>query len=221
MKKVFVWDLPTRLFHWILVILICVSFYTGLTGGLTLMDYHMLSGYGILTLVIFRLAWGFFGTRHARFSGFLYGPRSIFQTTRQLMDRRSEPYVGHNPLGGLSVLAFLVALLVQAGTGLFANDDIFTEGPLTHLVSDATSDQLTEIHEINLWVIGILIGLHLAAISLYELYKGQRLILAMITGKKSVPDGKMDGQEIHDRPVRALILLAIAASIVYWLVNRV
>lgn len=219
MKKLFIWDLPLRVFHWILVVLVCVSFYTGLTGGLTLMDYHMWSGYAILTLIIFRIAWGFWGNHYARFGSFLYRPRQLVMAVRQLSDRTSEPYMGHNPLGGLSVIAFLVALLVQAGTGLFANDDIFTEGPLTHLVSDATSDQLTEIHETNLWVIGVLIGLHVAAVIFYETFKGQRLVIPMITGNKPAPDHMTQSPGMHDRPVRALILAALAASIVYSLVN--
>ncbi|MEX2488355.1 MAG: cytochrome b/b6 domain-containing protein [Pseudomonadales bacterium] len=221
MKKIFVWDLPLRLFHWALVILVSVSLYTGLTGGLTLMDYHMLSGYGILTLLVFRLAWGLFGTRYARFAAFVYSARTILRAARDLFHRSGEPYIGHNPLGSLSVLAFIVALLVQAGTGLFANDDIFTEGPLVHLVSDATSNQLTRIHRTNVWIIAVLIGLHLTAVTFYEAYKRQRLITPMITGKKIVAENTAATQDKGHRLLVATVLLALSAACVYGLINYV
>ncbi|MBD3647223.1 MAG: cytochrome b/b6 domain-containing protein [Pseudomonadales bacterium] len=217
MKKIVVWDLPVRLFHWALVILVCFSFYSGLTGGLTLMDYHMLSGYTILTLLVFRVGWGLIGTRWARFSSFLYSPRKLIDTARHLFSRETEPYIGHNPLGGLSVLAMILALLVQAITGLFANDDILVEGPLRHLVSESTSNWLTEVHEINLWVIVALAILHMSAVLLYEFHKGQRLIFSMITGRKFVAD---DATGVNNRIIPALILLALAASLVYLVVNE-
>lgn len=185
------------------------------------MDYHMLSGYGILTLLIFRILWGFFGSRYAKFVSFLYGARSILRAARTLFNRSGEPYIGHNPLGSLSVLAFLGVLLVQASTGLFANDDIFTEGPLVHLISDATSDQLTRIHRTNVWVIAVLTGLHLAAITFYEGYKGQRLITPMITGKKIVAENTTNTQDKSNRLFVGIILLGLSAACVYGLINYV
>lgn len=218
MKKTLVWDLPVRLFHWSLVALVAFSFYSGLTGGLTLMDYHMLSGYTILTLLIFRLCWGLLGPRWARFTSFVHGPRALMNSVRQLFKKDSEPYIGHNPLGGLSVMALIIALLIQATTGLFANDDILVEGPLMHLVSDSTSDWLTEVHEVNMLVIATLVTLHICAILFYEIHKGQRLVLGMITGRKAVNDD--DVPDVNHRIFPALILLALAASIVYLLVNE-
>lgn len=218
MNKIRVWDLPLRLFHWVLVILVGFSFYSGLTGGLALMDYHMLSGYSILTLVLFRIAWGFFGPHYAKFANFVPRPRQTMDALRHLFDRNAPASVGHNPLGALSILAMLIALLVQATTGLFANDDIFIEGPLMHLVSEGTSNQLTEIHEINLWVIAALVSLHLIAILYYEAFKGQRLVLPMISGNKHVADDRTP--TVHHRLFLALVLAALAAAGVYLLVTR-
>jgi cytochrome b len=212
MAKSFVWDLPVRLFHWSLVLLIGVSFYTGFTGGLVEMDYHMLSGYGILTLIVFRILWGFVGGKNARFASFLRGPRGIWSYLRQ----SPAETVGHNPLGGLSVIAFLVALLIQATTGLFANDDILLEGPLAHLVSARTSSTLTGIHEANRWVLVGLIGLHLIAIGYHEWVRKHDLIMPMITGWKSLATGR--SPERNNRVLAAILFASVLAG-VYCLVT--
>ena len=124
-----VWDLPSRLFHGLLVILVAVSFTTGTIGG-NAMQYHEWSGFAILVLLVFRITWGFVGSRTSRFSDFVKGPAAVWRYANALVRGHSECYLGHNPLGGWSVLAMLLALLVQAATGLFANDDIITAGPL-------------------------------------------------------------------------------------------
>lgn len=217
--QVRVWDLPLRLFHWSLVILVGVSIYTGLVGGFVEMDYHMLSGYAILTLIIFRIAWGFAGSEHSRFSSFVK-PARIVPYLRSLPGPGHKPHAGHNPLGALSVLAMLLALLVQALTGLFANDDILLEGPLYHLVSEDMSDRLTSIHHYNTWVIYCLLGLHGLAILYYEIVKGERLALPMITGRK-----RLEGAGTRPGPARELavaaVILAAAAAATWYLVNRV
>ena len=212
-----VWDLPTRLFHWSLLLLVCVSLYTGLTGGFMEMDYHMMSGYGILGLVIFRILWGFLGSTHARFTSFLT-LQGLAPYTRHLMDRDQPPAVGHNPLGGWSVVALLLCLLVQAGTGLFANDDIMLEGPLVHLVSDDMSNLLTEVHETNVVILYLLIGLHLLALTFHELYRKERLVIPMITGRKAHHNG--EPVNIALEWTSAVILALITAGLVYWIVNE-
>lgn len=214
MKKTLVWDLPVRLFHWSLVILICISFYTGSVGGFKEMDYHMLSGYAILALVIFRILWGFVGSRNARFTSFLKGPSS----TLRYLKEQEGPMVGHNPLGGLSIIAILLVLVVQVGTGLFANDDIMTEGPLVHLVSYDTSRELTEIHEINRFILLGLIVLHLAAVLFYTFAKRDNLILPMITGRK-----ELEGDIAPERNnwLLGAVVFAIASGVVYCLIEYV
>lgn len=213
MKRAYVWDISTRLFHWILVILISISMYTGFVGGFEEMDWHMYSGYAILALIVFRIGWGIFGSRNARFATFLKGPGSVVAYLREIMG--SGPGVGHSPLAGLAVVAILLAVLVQAVTGLFANDDIFIEGPLVDLVSEETSNRLTGIHEINRWIIIGLIGLHLSAIAFYELVKRDRLILPMITGYKR----NVNAEPEQNRLLIAAVLLGISAGSVYYLVE--
>ncbi|MBT3426387.1 MAG: hypothetical protein HOJ61_01605 [Gammaproteobacteria bacterium] len=182
-QEVRIWDIPTRLFHWSLISLVVVSCYTGLTGGFYEMDWHMKSGYGILTLVLFRILWGIIGTHYAQFREFLPGPSQI---KRHLTTALKKPYqrAGHNPLGALNIFVILITLLVQTITGLFANDDIFTEGPLAGKVSYETSRWLTGIHEINIWVLAGLVTMHLLAIALHQFHFRDNLVKAMLTGKK-------------------------------------
>ncbi len=215
-----VWDLPLRLFHWSLVLLVTLSLYTGINGGFKEMDYHMLSGYGILTLVIFRVIWGFVGSTHSRFRSFIK-LSELIPYTRQILSRDQSDITGHNPLGALSVVAMLLVLGTQATTGLFANDDIFLEGPLVHLVEDATSDRLTTIHHFCAKALYVLIGLHLAAIAFHELYQKDRLVLPMISGYKKGLSTSADKPSSIRESVTASILLAACAGFVYWLINYV
>lgn len=218
MKKSFVWDLPVRLFHWSLVILVCVSLYTGFDGGFFIFDYHLLSGYAILALVAFRLLWGLIGSRNARFTTFIRGPKAIADYTRSL-GKGYRSYIGHSPLGALSVVAILLALVVQVGTGLFAsNEDLMVDSPLTHLVSTGTSRELTWIHEINVWVIIALVCLHLLAIAWYRLVRGDNLVLPMITGWKQLPE-EVDAE--RNNWLLALVLLGAVSGGVYYLVKYV
>ena len=182
--RILVWDLPTRLFHWLLFICVILSFVTGNIGG-NAMDYHMLSGYAILVLLIFRLAWGFVGSRTARFSSFVKGPATVLAYVAVLLQKKTEePHLGHNPLGGWSIVAMLLVLLLQVATGLFANDDILTEGPLYAWVSKDTSDLLTWVHLINRFVLVALIAIHIFAIFFYFFFKHENLIGPMISGMK-------------------------------------
>ena len=182
-RPVKVWDVPTRLFHWLLVIFVITSVITAKIGG-NLMTTHMISGYLVLALLVFRVLWGFVGGYHARFASFLRGPMAVWQYAARLTCMDATRYLGHNPLGAWSVVAMLAVLLMQASTGLFASDDIFTEGPLNPLVSNAASSTLTRIHNINAIVIGCLVAVHLAAVLFHLLFKGENLIKPMFTGLK-------------------------------------
>jgi len=212
-RRVLVWDLPTRTFHWLLVLLVVVSFVTGKLGGMV-MQYHEWSGVAILGLILFRVLWGFWGGNSSRFATFVRGPRNVFDYARSLLGKEHEPYLGHNPMGAWSILAMLTVLLIQAGTGLFANDDIFTEGPLFHLVGKTTSDWLTRIHRINQNILVALIVLHLAAILFYWVVKRENLIAPMITGRK--PWHETAGGTAGS-PIKALILAALLAVGIYWI----
>lgn len=220
-SKLRVWDVPVRIFHWALVLLFAFQVYSGNTGG-NVMLWHMYAGYAILSLVLFRLAWGFAGSTHARFAEFLAGPLGAVRFARKLFSREPAVYAGHNPLGGWMVVALLLSLALQAGTGLFANDDIATEGPLAALVSKAVSDRLTTIHRWNAVVLIVLVGLHIAAVLFHWVVKKENLVGAMFTGIKDVP------AEVARRTAvarlasnwRALALFAAACAIVYMVIKR-
>jgi cytochrome b len=211
-----VWDLPVRLFHWLLVALLIAQVVTVNLGG-NAMEYHMLGGYALLALVLFRIAWGFAGSRHARFADFVRGPAAVIAYARSLTGGSHAPHAGHNPLGGWSVLLMLASVLVQAATGLFADDDIMTAGPLARHVSGDTVSLCTQIHAINAWVLGALVALHLAAVFFYLLVRRENLIAPMIHGRK-----RASGPGDAPRPAslwRAAAILALSGLAVAGLVN--
>lgn len=211
-----VWDLPLRLFHWLLAALVVAAIATGTIGGNAL-EWHMRAGYGILVLLVFRLLWGVWGGHHARFANFVRGPGAIVAYLRG----EGTAVAGHSPLGALSVLAMLAALLIQTTVGLFANDDIFTEGPLYKLVSKEISDWLTGLHKRNLYLIAPLVALHVSAVLYYLLVKRHNLIRPMITGiQETGTDTPTTATPTHNLATRAAILLAASAALVWAIVTR-
>ena len=215
---ILVWDLPTRLFHWLLVLLIATSWTTGELGGDTWLRYHFWSGYAILTLVLFRIAWGLCGGTYARFSSFVRGLPSALHHLRELARPGPTSDVGHNAIGGWMIVVMLIALLVQTGTGMFADDDIVTTGPLGDLVSSAARSRLTTIHVYNFDVILALAGIHIAAVLAYWIVKRQNLIGAMITGRKRVLGAHaLAGATAH--PALAAAVLVGAAAVVAGIVK--
>jgi cytochrome b len=210
-----VWDAPTRLFHWGIVLLVGFSW---LSAELNWMDWHLRSGYAILTLLLFRLAWGFLGSETARFTQFLASPRLAVRHLAHLTRREPDHQVGHNAAGGWMVLLMLVLLLVQAGTGLCANDDVLTEGPFAQDVGKAMSDRLSHIHSVNFTLIQIAAALHILAVLTYALAKRHNLVRPMLTGRKRLPAG-LPAPRMRS-PWLALVLVVVAAGAVTWLVNR-
>ncbi|MBF0589739.1 MAG: cytochrome b/b6 domain-containing protein [Magnetococcales bacterium] len=178
-----VWDPATRLFHWLLVAGIINAWLTWKYSD-PLMRWHMWNGYGVLSLILFRIAWGVFGSSSSRFRDFLRGPRVVLEYLRGMMRGECDRHLGHNPLGGWSVVAMLVGVLVQGVAGLFASDDIMVEGPLTFLVSGGVISQLSSIHRSGYYLIGGLVALHLLAVAYHWVVKKDNLILPMITGHK-------------------------------------
>ena len=177
-----VWDAPTRLFHWAIVLLIAASY---LTYQFDRIDLHFLSGYTLLALLLFRLAWGFVGSETSRFSQFLRSPVAGFRHLAQFTKAEPDDQIGHNAAGGWMVLILLGDLALQVGLGLFSNDDVVHEGPLAHFVSKATSDELTALHAANFYVILGLSALHVLAIIAYATIKKHNLLRPMITGSSS------------------------------------
>lgn len=209
------WDLPVRLFHWALVLLVVGSVVTGLLGG-NLMVWHMRFGYAILALVLFRLLGGLAGSSTARFSDFLYGPRRVAGFAGALLKRREAHYLGHNPLGGWMVVVLLAALLFQASSGLFANDDIAVEGPLYPFIGKDLSDRLTGLHKLNIKLIYGLVALHVAAVLFHWLARGENLVRAMFSGDKQLPPGTPGAPARFAGGGRALAL-AILSGLAVWL----
>ncbi|MFK7954723.1 MAG: cytochrome b/b6 domain-containing protein [Lysobacterales bacterium] len=217
-NKKLIWDIPTRLFHWAIVITLGYSWYSmEIANDL---EQHFLSGYVALGLIVFRIVWGLVGTRYARFSSFLIRPSEIVAYAKTLASKESRQYAGHNPLGSLSVLALLLFILVQAGTGMFADDEYYFFAPLNQFVSPATAGSITEFHGLSAKIILGLSILHILAIVFYRLIKKEKLVLAMITGKK--PD-VLDNYEpiAGSRLLRATVLAIIVAAGVYGVVNYV
>ena len=216
-QKVLVWDLPTRLFHWLLALAIPAALASGLAGG-EWMQWHGRLGLFILGLVTFRLTWGFVGSRHARFASFVRGPAAIGAYLRG--EWRGH---GHNPLGALSVLAMLALIALQIGSGLFANDDIAFRGPLADLAGDDWSARLTSLHALTQWgLIGVVV-LHAVAIIYYVRVRRERLVRPMLSGFKEVvpaseaqqPAGEPPPSTSTRRAIAFVLASAIASATVY------
>ena len=217
-----VWDAPTRLFHLAIVLLIAISYVTAKYASganmALLTKLHFLSGYTMLTLLLFRLAWGFVGSETSRFGQFLRNPLEGFQHLRQFGRREPDDQVGHNAAGGWMVLVLLITLAVQAVTGLFTFDDV-PEGPLGGTVSESTAYWLTAVHRANFNVILVLIALHVVAVAAYAVIKRQNLVWPMITGRKRLPGATR--QPRMASPLLALLLVALAGCVVWVVVTRI
>lgn len=185
-RRVRVWDLPTRLSHWAIVVLFGLCWWAAKSDH---MRWHLLAGYAMLGVVWFRLAWGFWGGQTARFSDFVRGPAATLRYVRKRLSRAiddSPPPLGHNPLGALSVLAMLALLMSQTAFGLFAVDvDGVASGPWSNWVSFDTGRRFAHWHETNFHLLLALIGLHLSAIVYYRVARRENLVAAMIHGFKS------------------------------------
>jgi len=185
MHTVRVWDLPTRLFHWSLAVCVIGLVVTANIGG-NWMNWHLRLGYAVLTLLLFRLVWGFVGGHWSRFRTFVFSPTALWRYLRGQGD--ADQNIGHSPLGALSVLALLCVLLLQVGTGLISDDEIAFSGPLTRFVSGDTVASATSYHkDIGKFIVIGLVVLHLAAILFYKLARKQSLVLPMVSGDKQLP----------------------------------
>ncbi len=204
-----VWDAPTRLFHWAIVLLLGASWLSESQGWMTI---HFASGYLIIALLLFRLAWGFIGSETSRFSHFLKSPIAALRHLAHLHRREPDTEIGHNAAGGWMVLLMLVLLAVQAGTGLCANDDGATEGPLFSYVGKNWSDWLSRIHGVNFTLIQIAVLLHILAVLGYAVLKRHDLVRPMVTGQKYLPVGSQ--RPVLARPWLALVVFAIALAVV-------
>ena len=209
-KPVRVWDLPTRLFHWTLVVLVIGSW---VTGENELHDLHLIFGKCILTVILFRILWGFVGGEHARFADFVRPPAEVLRYLAGLLKRKDTGSRGHNPLGGLGVIALLGLTGATATLGLFSNDDILFDGPLAHLVDYDTGKWMTDLHHEAFDVLFVFIILHLCAIAFYAVVLMKDLITPMVSGNKL-----MEGDEPPAKGgsvILAAAVLAVSAGVVW------
>ena len=216
-SKIRVWDLPTRIFHWLLAAAVIGSLISANVGGAA-MEWHFRLGYAVLSLLLFRLVWGVVGGHWSRFSTFLYSPATLW---RHISGRaRPEHAVGHSPTGALSVFGLLVFLLLQVAAGLFSDDDISAYGPLGKFVSNGVVESATFYHtNVGKFVVLALIVAHLMAIAYYVFKKKNNLIRPMLSGDKAtdilVPPSRDDANSRW----LALAIFVICASLVAAMVN--
>lgn len=214
--KVRVWDLPTRIFHWALAVLIICLAVSGLIGGAA-MVWHFRFGYAVLALLLFRIVWGVVGGRWSRFGAFIYAPQSVINYLKG--QGKPEHSVGHNPLGAGSVFAMLAVLLAQVGSGLISDDEIASAGPLTRFVSNAVVSQATFYHKnVGKWLLLALVVLHIAAI-VYYLLKKHKLVQAMLHGDKELISPVPSSRDDATSRVGALVIFGICAFFVYWMTS--
>jgi cytochrome b len=217
MRTTRIWDLPTRLFHWMLAALVVALVVSGSIGG-NAMVWHFRFGYGVLSLLLFRIVWGLVGGRWSRFSSFMYAPVTVWAYLHG--ERRPEHNAGHSPLGALSVLALLVMLMAQVTAGLLSDDEIAFAGPLTRYVSSATVSLATIYHtEVGKLILIGLVLVHIMAIFFYRWKMKDDLIRPMICGDKEMPaalaiEGSRD--DAGSRLLAAMIFAA-CAGLVAWL----
>ncbi len=206
MKKVKIWDFPTRLFHWGLAIAVAGAY---LSEEFDAMHWHEYFGIEIAGLLVFRLVWGISGSAYARFNAFLPSLRNICDYIGGRWQRE-----GHNPLGALSVWAILVVMTTQVITGLFANDDSVFSGPLSDLVSKALSDNMTGLHRQMEWIILSWVGLHVVTILFYISVKKHNILIPMITGWKHSNSRHI--RQVAVNPIALSVAIIVTCVAVYF-----
>lgn len=206
-----VWDLPLRLFHWLLAVTLVGSWATQELGT-AWMDWHVRLGYTALALVLFRLLWGFVGSRHARFASFLTDPATALSYARAFVAGRPPATPGHSALAGWAIVAMLLSVGLQAVSGLFQTDDFLIQGPWYHAAPEWLRDLMHEIHEVNINFLYALVSIHLTVIATYRWRLGSDIVRGMVIGRRDVPASDGIGS---NRLLTALVAAAIAAGIVW------
>lgn len=211
-----VWDLPTRVFHWVLALAVVAAVVTAKVGG-NAMLWHVRLGLFIMALLVFRLVWGLVGGRWSRFSSFVYGPHHVLAYLGGKAPPRPHWDVGHNPLGALSVFALLALLMLQVATGLVADDEIATLGPLNRFVDAATGLKATGWHEgPGQYGILALVALHIGAVLLYR-WRGSDLIAPMWHGDKVLAPGTPASRDSAGTRAMALFVFAAGIGLAWWI----
>jgi len=215
-QQLLIWDLPLRIFHWAFATTIIGCWATHELGS-DYIDWHMQLGYVAIGLLLFRVIWGFVGTRHSRFASFFPTPAKLKRYLSQDQDSASK-IAGHNPLGSLMVFVMLLLVLVQVSSGLFVDDEIFTTGPYFNALGGTVDKVMSSIHHNAFDFMAIAIVLHVAAVMFYQRVKKQNLVKPMFTGYKSSDEVNAEAAINNSRVVLAIVVAALCAGFVYWLV---
>ena len=217
MPTVRVWDLPTRLFHWLLLLAVVTMIVTAKLGG-NWMEWHLLLGPAVLALLAFRVLWGLVGAHWSRFASFAYGPSALLDYLRGRAPLTHR--VGHTPLGALSVYGLLLVLLLQVGSGLISDDEIAFMGPLVRWVPGAWVSQATEYHKhIGQYLLYGLVAMHLLALLAYRVLKKQNLVAAMVHGDKTVEGTVPASADRASTRAAGLLVFVLALLASYGLVS--
>lgn len=218
-QAVKLWDIPTRLFHWSLLLLIAACWWSSTENGD--MELHFRSGYAVLALLLFRLMWGVIGSSSARFASFIASPRAVTDYLVRIKKGKVVCNIGHNPAGGWMVLALIGTVFFIVLTGLLSNDDMMLEGPLASYAGKHLSDMSTALHEQSFDVLLGLVTLHVAAVLLYLIFKKENLLLPMLTGIKQLPPDVIVPTIRLRSNWLALLIFSIATAAVWLLVKLV
>ena len=212
-----IWDLPVRLFHWGLVAAFIAAYATHYLGA-TYFKYHAWCGYVVIVLTVFRLMWGLVGTYHARFINFVRNPVATAKYIASMIKKTDTRHAGHNPLGAVMVITLLIALLAQAISGLFSNDEIINLGPLYGYINNDLSLSLTSLHrQLFYWILGAVI-LHIIAVGIHVWFKRDNIVKAMLTGEKTAA-GLEGEQEITSSRIGLATIIVITLSLALtWLI---
>jgi cytochrome b len=208
------WDLWTRAFHWLLVLLIVSAYCTRRFLDDPTLYWHRVNGYAVLALLLFRLLWGLFGSSTSRFAAFFPWPAPALRYGLGLIRGKSPHYLGHNPLGGALILVMLLAVVAQAAAGLFTSDDVLAQGPMVDHASDWLVGRMSAYHAKGFWIILALAAMHICANLFYQFVKKDRLITAMVTGVKPAIVYVDQQQAKFAPPLRAVACLAASIVIV-------
>jgi cytochrome b len=214
-----VWDLPTRVFHWLLASAVLGAVVSAEIGG-NAMPWHQRFGLLVMALVLFRVLWGVVGGRWSRFASFIYAPTTVLRYAKGQTSANEHLDVGHNPLGSLSVFGLLGMLAVQVATGLVADDEIASTGPLNRFITTANGLLATSWHkDIGKFIVLTLVALHIGAIAFYFFRKKVNLVRPMWTGDKTLPASTPASADAWPQRVLAVLLGAACAGVAMWVAS--
>lgn len=216
-KDYLIWDLPLRLFHWLLVLTFGALWLTAELGS-EYMEYHMYCGYFMLFLLGFRVIWGLVGTTHAKFINFFPTLSRVRNYLAPKSSKENNKVAGHNPMGAIMVFLMLSLLLAQAVSGLFITDDVFTSGPYNGVLEGDWQKLANRVHDLGFTLLQAFVALHVAAIIFYKVVKKTNLVKPMFTGKKSSEDVTEASSIKHSKLLIALVVAVLVAVFIYWLV---